>query len=133
MTPPSCAGLDRRRNGVGDALGVHPDPAVIRESGRRRSGLICLISDLHTPSATEVVGAVWQLGVIGRKLGYDRNPSRVDKWAYITRQEPIRIVLSEGLARGTGETAERVHEIVGFLSTLGETSYLELTRPSAVE
>ena len=27
----------------------------------------------------------------------------------------------------------RVHEIVGFLSTVGETSYLDLVRPTAAE
>jgi hypothetical protein len=57
----------------------------------------------------------------------------VDQWAYMTQREPIRVVLGEGLARGTPETIQRVHEIVGFLSTLGETSYLDLIRASAAE
>jgi len=61
-----------------------------------------------------------------------RHP-RVDQWAYMTQREPIRVVLGEGLARGTPETIQRVHEIVGFLSTLGETSYLDLIRASAAE
>src|ERR1700756_575801 len=53
-----------------------------------------------------------------------RHP-RTDRWAYITQREPIRAVLTEGLASGTTETIQRVKEIIGFLSTVGETSYLD--------
>jgi hypothetical protein len=59
-----------------------------------------------------------------------RHP-RTDRWAYITQREPIRAVLTEGLASGTTETIQRVKEIIGFLSTVGETSYLDLVRPAA--
>jgi len=59
-----------------------------------------------------------------------RHPG-VDQWAYMTHREAIRAMLSEGLARGTPETVERVRKIVGFLSTRGETSYLDLDRPTA--
>jgi hypothetical protein len=78
------------------------------------------ISPRHIDRAVEVMAALL------------RHP-RVDQWAYMTQREPIRAVLSEGLARGTPETIRRVHEIIGFLSTLGETSYLDLTRPTAAE
>jgi hypothetical protein len=61
-----------------------------------------------------------------------RNP-RIDQWAYMTQQVPIRTVLSEGLARGTHETVLLVKETIGFLSSIGETSYLDLVRPSAAE
>ena len=61
-----------------------------------------------------------------------RHP-QVDQWAYMTQREPIRGVLSEGLARGTNQTVERVNETIGFLSSIGETSYLDLVRPSAAE
>ena len=61
-----------------------------------------------------------------------RHP-RVDQWAYMTQREPIRAVLGDGLARGTPETIQRVHDIVSFLSTLGETSYLDLIRSTAAE
>jgi hypothetical protein len=61
-----------------------------------------------------------------------RNP-RVEQWAYMTQREPIRAVLAEGLAKGTPKTVQRVHEVVSFLSSLGETSYLDLVRPSAAE
>jgi hypothetical protein len=57
----------------------------------------------------------------------------VDQWAYMTQREPIRAVLGNGLARGTPETIQRVHDIVSFLSTLGETSYLDLIRSTAAE
>ena len=78
------------------------------------------ISPRHVDRAVEVIAVLL------------RHP-RVDQWAYMTQREPIRLVLSEGLARGTPETVERVQEIVGFLSTLGETSYLDLVRTSATE
>jgi hypothetical protein len=61
-----------------------------------------------------------------------RHP-RVDQWAYMTQREPIRAVLREGLARGTPATIQRVQEIIGFLSTLGETSYLDLVRTSVAK
>jgi hypothetical protein len=55
------------------------------------------------------------------------NP-RIDRWAYMTKREPIREVLTEGLARGTPQTVERVNHVVSFLSSIGETSYLDLVR-----
>jgi len=61
-----------------------------------------------------------------------RNP-QVDQWAYMTQREPIRVVLSEGLAKGRDETIKRVNETIGFLSTIGETSYLDLVRSPAAE
>jgi hypothetical protein len=73
------------------------------------------VSPRHVDRAVQVMAALL------------RHP-RVDQWAYMTEREPIRVVLGEGLARGTPETIQRVHEIVGFLSTLGETSYLDLIR-----
>jgi hypothetical protein len=62
--------------------------------------------------------------------GLLRSP-RIDRWAYMTEREPIRAVLSEGLARGTAETIKRANEIIGFLSSIGETSYFDLVRPAA--
>ena len=59
-----------------------------------------------------------------------RDP-RTDQWAYMTHREAIRAVLNEGLAVGTPETIEHVRKIVSFLSTRGETSYLDLDRPTA--
>jgi hypothetical protein len=61
-----------------------------------------------------------------------RHP-RVDQWAYMTQREPIRAVLVEGLAKGKPATVERVTETISFLSTIGETSYLDLIRPTAAE
>jgi hypothetical protein len=46
----------------------------------------------------------------------------------MTQREPIRAVLSPGLANGTPQTVERVNELVSFLSSIGETSYLDLVR-----
>jgi hypothetical protein len=72
------------------------------------------IAPRHVDRAVEVLSALL------------RNP-RVDQWAYMTQREPIRSVLGEGLARGTAKTVERVHELVSFLSSIGESSYLDLT------
>jgi hypothetical protein len=55
----------------------------------------------------------------------------VDRWAYMTQREPIREVLSAGLTRGTAETITRAGELISFLSTIGETSYIELVRAPA--
>jgi hypothetical protein len=55
----------------------------------------------------------------------------VDRWAYMTQREPIRDVLSAGLTGGTPETVARAKELISFLSTIGETSYIELVRNSA--
>jgi hypothetical protein len=60
------------------------------------------------------------------------NP-RVDRWAYMTQREPIRAVLANGLANGTAETIARSVELIGFLSSIGETSYLILVPAPAAE
>jgi hypothetical protein len=60
------------------------------------------------------------------------NP-RLDQWAYMTQREPIRAVLSQGLTSGSPETVSRVHGTVSFLSSIGETSYLDLVRASPAE
>jgi hypothetical protein len=60
-----------------------------------------------------------------------RHPD-VDQWAYMTHRDPIRVVLSEGLAKGSEETVRRVQETISFLSSIGETSYLDLL-PSSSE
>jgi hypothetical protein len=61
-----------------------------------------------------------------------RHP-QVSPWAYMTQREPIRALLSAGLAEGAPQTVERVRELVSFLSTVGETSYLDLVRPQTAE
>jgi hypothetical protein len=51
----------------------------------------------------------------------------------MTQREPIRTVLSEGLAHGTQDTIAKVHELIGFLSSINETGYIDLIRPPAAE
>ena len=75
------------------------------------------IASRHVERAVEVLAALL------------RHP-RVDKWAYIMKREPIRAVLSKGLANGTAQTIEQVDEVVSFLASRGETSYLDLARLS---
>jgi hypothetical protein len=55
----------------------------------------------------------------------------VDRWAYMTQRDSIRDVLRDGLTRGTSETVTRAKELISFLSTIGETSHIELVRNSA--
>lgn len=57
-----------------------------------------------------------------------RNP-RIDQWTYMTQQEPIRTVLAEGLAHGTQETISKANELIGFLSSINETGYIDLIQP----
>ncbi len=61
-----------------------------------------------------------------------RHPS-IDQWIYMTQQEPIRTVLAEGLARGTQETISKVHELIGFLSSINQTGYIDLVQPPTSE
>jgi hypothetical protein len=49
----------------------------------------------------------------------------------MTQREPIWAVLSAGLADGSPPTVKRVHELVSFLSSIGETTYLDLVRSQA--
>ncbi len=73
------------------------------------------VSPRHRDRAVEVLGA----------LLHDQ---RVDRWDYITQRDAIRNILSEGLASGITETIDRVRELVSFLATIGETSFLDLLR-----
>jgi hypothetical protein len=61
-----------------------------------------------------------------------RNP-RVDQWAYMTQREPIRAILSEGISHGNEQTNTKVHDLVSYLASINETSYLDLIRPSATD
>jgi hypothetical protein len=59
-----------------------------------------------------------------------RHPD-VDQWAYMTHRDPIRIVLLEGLTKGADETVRRVQDTISYLSSIGETSYLDLLPSSS--
>ncbi|WP_271525199.1 hypothetical protein [Bradyrhizobium sp. CCBAU 53380] len=71
------------------------------------------ISEQHVDKAVAVLSALLM-------------SPRVDKWAYMTQREPIRSILGNGFSKGSRETAARAEELIGFLSTIGETSYLDL-------
>jgi hypothetical protein len=57
----------------------------------------------------------------------------IDHWAYASQRESIRAVLSQGLDAGSQQTIARAQDLIGFLSSVGETSYLDLIRPTAAE
>ena len=60
-----------------------------------------------------------------------RHP-RIDRWAYATQRDAIRAILSAGINSGRPETCAIAEELIGFLSTIGETSYIDLVPTSAV-
>jgi hypothetical protein len=62
-------------------------------------------------------------------LGALLTSPRVDHWTYTTHRDSIRLVLKTGLTQGLPPTAERAKELVSFLATIGESSYLDLVRP----
>jgi hypothetical protein len=78
------------------------------------------VSSRHSDLAAEVLTALLM------------NPN-VDRWAYLTQQECIRAVFKDGLANGTTATITRVEEAISFLSSVGETGYLDLLGAPAAE
>jgi hypothetical protein len=55
------------------------------------------------------------------------NP-HVKRYEYLTQTGPLRALLQEG-RKGTVGTIRRVEEVVSFLASIGETSYLDLVPP----
>ena len=53
---------------------------------------------------------------------------KLDRWTYVAYRDSIELVLKTGLTLGTPATVERVKELISFLSTIGESSYLTLVR-----
>jgi hypothetical protein len=53
---------------------------------------------------------------------------RVERAAYVTQREFIRAILKAGLESVAAETRKLAEELIGFLSTIGETSYIDLIR-----
>jgi hypothetical protein len=58
------------------------------------------------------------------------NP-KVNQWTYATHRDSMRVVLKIGLAQGSAAIADRVRELISHLATIGESSYLDLLRPTA--
>lgn len=56
------------------------------------------------------------------------NPS-INQRSYATHRDSLRVILKIGMAQGSGDTADRVRELVSHLATIGESSYLNLLRP----
>ena len=49
---------------------------------------------------------------------------------YMGQEQSIRTVLVAGQTRGTAATIERVGEVVSYLASIGQTSYLDVVRPA---
>jgi hypothetical protein len=61
-----------------------------------------------------------------------RHP-HTERWIFAGRPGDIRAVLLQGLARGTPTTVNRARETIGFLASIGQTSYLDLIRPPTAQ
>jgi hypothetical protein len=59
-----------------------------------------------------------------------KNP-RFDRYVYMTQSAAVRTILENGLATGVAATASAVTETVNYLSTLGDTSYVDLLPKSS--
>jgi hypothetical protein len=79
---------------------------------------LCKMSANHPDQALSVLAALL------------RHP-RVDRSAYVTQRDAIREILSAGMSSGRPESRAIGEELIGFLSTIGETSYIDLVRTSA--
>ncbi len=57
--------------------------------------------------------------------------SHVERYEYLSQSDLIRAMLVEG-RNGSTATIQRVEEVVSFLASIGQTSYLDLVPPVAV-
>jgi hypothetical protein len=71
------------------------------------------LSSCHPDRAAEVLAALV------------KNP-RFDRYVYMTQSAAVRTILENGAATGVATTTAAVMETVNYLSTLGDTSYVDL-------
>lgn len=55
----------------------------------------------------------------------------VERSAYVTQREAIRAMLGAGIGSEQADINALAEELIGFLSTIGETCYIDLVRPTA--
>lgn len=60
-----------------------------------------------------------------------RNP-HTEHWTYTTHKESIRAILTGALNSGNPEIAAKARATIGYLASIGEGKYLNLTRPGNV-
>ncbi len=60
-----------------------------------------------------------------------RNP-HTDHWTYTTHRSAIRTILASALASGNQQCAAQAEATIGYLASIGEGEYLNLTRPANV-
>jgi hypothetical protein len=60
-----------------------------------------------------------------------RNP-RTDHWTYTTHRSAIRTILAVALANEDQQCAVQAEATIGYLASIGEGEYLNLTRPADV-
>jgi hypothetical protein len=57
-----------------------------------------------------------------------RNPN-TEHWTYTTHKESMRTILTAALTSGNSESAAKAEATIGYLVSIGEGEYLNLTRP----
>jgi hypothetical protein len=61
------------------------------------------------------------------------NNPNLEIWTFTTERASIRAVLENGLQMGNNETTERARDVVNYLATVAETSYLDLLKAAPVQ
>ena len=85
------------------------------KSGYTITGWLGKIATAHPDRCVEVLNALL-------------TSPKLDRWTYVAYRDSIELVLKTGLTLGTPATVERDKELISFLSTIGESSYLTLVR-----
>ncbi len=57
-----------------------------------------------------------------------RNP-HTEHWTYTTHKDSIRAILEAALDCGIPEASVKAEATIGYLASIGESEYLNLTRP----
>ena len=110
-------------HGVVDELWLSDQLLAMFEIGlapRNGHGTVEWLEKLATHHVDRAVEVLWSL---------IRYPG-VERWTYISNQDPIRFVLGEGRAKGTPETVARVREAVSYLATVGRSDFMDLEPPA---
>jgi hypothetical protein len=96
----------------------------VLQAGFVPTDVFSVVDRLHKMSANHPDQAVAVLSALLRS-------PRVERPAYVTQRDFIRAILSVGMNSQHAETNVLSEELIGFLSTIGETSYIDLVRTPA--
>ena len=74
---------------------------------------VVALTNKHSDETTEVLAELL------------RNP-HLEPWVYTGQGQAIETIIRTALARGTPVTIQKAEEVVGYLASVGETTYLRL-------